>query len=245
MKSNVEIVVPAYNEGKFLEENILYLYNFLKKEDLSFNWKIIIGENGSKDNTQEVAKKLAKSHKEITWITNDIPNRDLILKKAWENTTADIVMYTDADMSTHPRHIKELIALVEEGNDIVVGSRLRKDSKVKREAKRVFMSKIYNKILLPIILPIGVSDAQCGFKAINQKTAKTLVPKLGKEVTRYSGFLDTEILGVGHSQGYKIKEIPVEWEDKRESTMSVWKNVPVYIRNIVKTRIKLIKGYYK
>ncbi len=243
-ESNVDIVVPAYNESAFLEENILYLYNLLKSEKLPFKWKIIIGENGSKDNTLEIAKKLSKDHKEIEYIHNDFPNRDLILKKAWQNSNSDILLYTDADNSVHPKDIKELVKGIEEGYDIVVGSRFKTGAKVNRALVRVILSNIYNKILLPVILPIGAKDAQCGFKAINQKVAKNLLPVLVKDVTKYSGFLDTELLGVAHSKGYKIKEIPIEWREKRESTMSVWKNIPVYLKNIIKTRVRIILNEY-
>jgi glycosyltransferase involved in cell wall biosynthesis len=240
-KVSVEIVVPAYNEAPFLEENIMYLYDFLKKEKLNFDWTIIIGENGSTDNTLDIAKKLSKKYKKIKWAHHDIGSRDRTLKKLWGESKADIVMYTDADMSVPPKYIPPLINKILEGYDLAIGSRLLKDSEVKREKKRVFLSKIYNGFLIPIILPTGVNDAQCGFKAAKTKFIKDLIPKLCDE----NGFMDTEMLAVSHSRGLKIAEIPVEWQDRRVSTMSVWKNVPNFLKNIIKTRIKILTGFYK
>jgi glycosyltransferase involved in cell wall biosynthesis len=238
---SVDIVIPAYNEASVLEKNILDLYNFLKKENLKFKWTIVIGENGSKDNTLEIAKKLSKKYKKIKWAHNDIGSRDRILKRLWSESNADIVMYTDADSSVPPEYIPPLVNKIIEGYDIAIGSRMLEDSKVNRERKRVFMSKIYNKFLIPFILPTGVKDAQCGFKAARTDFIKKLIPKLCNE----NGFMDTEMLAVCNSQGLKIAEIPVEWADRRESTMSVWKNVPNFLKNIIKTRIKIMQGYYE
>ncbi|MDD5193713.1 MAG: glycosyltransferase [Candidatus Nanoarchaeia archaeon] len=239
MKS-VDIIIPAYNESSFLEENVMQLYNFLKNEKLNFNWTIIIGENGSKDNTLDIAKKLSKKYKKIKWAHNDIGSRDRILKRLWGESKVDIVMYTDADMSVHPKYIPPLVNKILDGYDLAIGSRMLKDSIVKREKKRVFMSRIYNNFLVPFILPTGVKDAQCGFKAARTELIKSLIPKLCDE----NGFMDTEMLAVSNSKGLKIAEIPVEWSEGRESTMSVWKNVPNFLKNLVKTRWKIITGFY-
>ena len=135
---------------------------------------------------------------------------------------------------------QNLLKKIEEGYDICIGSRLLKESNLKREFYRVIFSKIYNFILIPLILPTGVSDAQCGFKAITPRVAKDILPKLES----HNAFLDTELLAVARYKGLKIAEIPVTWEDKRESRMNVWKDIPNFLKNIVRTRIKIIKGFY-
>lgn len=236
----VEIIIPARNESEFLEKNIRFLYDFLEKEKLPFDYTLHIVESSSQDNTFEIAKSLSKKFKKIKATHFDQPGRDYCLRNSWINSDADILLYTDADISTHPRHLKQLIEKIEEGNDIAIGSRLMKGSILKREKRRVFMSNIYNRILLPIILPTGVRDAQCGSKAITQKVAKEILPKLED----HNGFLDTELLAVAHHKKLKIAEIPVEWADTRKSTMSVWKNIPDFLKNIIRIRIKIISGFY-
>ncbi len=236
----VDIIIPAHNESKILEKNIFALYNFLKKQPTDFKWTIIIGENASSDNTLEIAKKLSKKYKEVKWSHSDIPSRDIVLKKLWTKSNADILAYMDADLSTDISYFPKLVRAIKEGNDIAIGSRLKKGSKVNRPPIRILMSNIYNKFIIPIILPTGVKDAQCGFKAINKKTAKELLPKLGN----YNGFLDTEMLAVAHYKKYKIEEIPVRWREDRKSTMSVWKNIPNFLKNLIKTRKKILCGKY-
>ncbi|MBI2449859.1 glycosyltransferase [Candidatus Pacearchaeota archaeon] len=236
----IDIIIPAHNEEKIIESSLKYLYSYLKKIKNS-RWRVIIGENGSTDNTFKLAKQLTKKFPNLYALHIDEASRDGVLKSLWARSNADVLAYMDADMSTHPKHINEMINAIFEGYDVAVGSRLHPKSKLKRSFIRKTMSKIYHLILLPIILPIGVHDAQCGFKAINQKVSKEIVHKLIKE----NGFFDTELLAVSHYKKYKVKEIPVEWnESERESTMNVYKNVPKFLRNIVKTRFKIINGYY-
>jgi glycosyltransferase AglD len=234
----IEIVIPVRNESKFLESNIKKLINFLKIKH--FNYSIIIAESNSQDNTFLIAKRISKRNKKIKAIHLEKKGRDLALKSCWLNSKADILAYMDADLSTDLNFFPELINSIKEGYDIAIGSRIIKGADVDREKIRKLMSKVYNKFLIPIILPTGVKDAQCGFKAITPKVAKDFLSRLSEE----NGFLDTELLAVAYNKGYKIKEIPVHWKNTRESTMPVWKNVPNFLKNIVKTRIKIIKGHY-
>jgi len=240
----VDIIIPAYNESKILEASLEYLYEHIKKIK-NYKINVIIGENGSKDNTFELGKKLAKDKKRfpnLKAVHLEDPSRDGVLKDLWGASDADVLLYMDADMSTHPRHTEEMIkAIAEEGYDVAIGSRMKKGAKVDRPFIRRFMSKMYYSVVLPIILPVGVEDTQCGFKAINQKVAKSLLKKLVKE----NGFLDTELVAASNHRKYKIKEIPVEWaEAERQSTMSVYNNVPKFLRNTLKTRAKIRRGYY-
>ena len=95
---------------------------------------------------------------------------------------------------------------------------------------------------MQIIFPLGVHDFQCGFKAINKKIRDRIIPQI-----KYAdeGFMDTEMLAVAHSQGYKIKEIPVKWEDSRPSKFKIGKVIYLVLLNSFKIKRDLILGKYK
>jgi glycosyltransferase involved in cell wall biosynthesis len=234
----VLIVVPAYNESKNIEKNLSLLYKTLKKE-VKENWKILIAENGSKDSTFQIAKMFAKNNKNVIVKHYDKGSKDNAIIESWINNKVDIYVFTDADNSAHPKYIKNLIEEIKNGTDIAAGYRFHcKENS--RGIYRDVISKIYNQILLPIILPTGVRDTQCGMKAVSKRVVENIVPKLGKN----NGFFDSELLGVSYSKGYKTKEVPVSWNETRPSVLSVNKNIPNFLKNIVKTRIKIIKGCY-
>ena len=236
----VDIVIPAHNEEKIIESSLNNLYSCLKKiKDV--DWRVVIGENGSSDNTYKFAKSLIKKFPKLKVYHINKASRDLTLKYLWEKSKADVLVYTDADMSTNPKHIRQMIDYILEGYDIAVGSRLINGAKVKRPLSRVILSSIYNLILLPFFLPTGVRDTQNGFKAINQKIARELLPKLSEE----NALLDMELMAVAYYKKYKVIEFPVEWvEADRKSTMNVNKNILNFLKNIIKTRLRIMRGYY-
>lgn len=238
-KIKVDIAIPAYNESKHLGKNIKLIVDTLRRQKTDFSWRIIIGENGSKDNTYEVAKKLAKKYKEVEARHFDRPSKDNAIIEIWINSDADILVFTDADNSVHPKFIPDLVKAINNGADIAAGYRFHTKEN-SRGFYRDTISRIYNRIILPIILPVGTRDAQCGFKAVKSKIAKEISPKLRRE----NGFFDSELLGVAYYKGHKIREVPVSFVETRESVLSVNKNIPNFLKNIIKTRAKIKRGYY-
>ena len=238
-KLTVDIVVPAYNEGENLSSNIGAIHKILSSKRQSFDWKILIGENGSKDNTYKIAKDLEKKYEKVKAYHFDIGSKDNAIKTLWMKSDADILIFTDADNSADPKFIPDLVKAIEQGNNIAAGYRFHSKEN-SRGLYRDTISKIYNSILLPLILPTGTKDTQCGFKAVDKKIVQNVVPKLGKE----NGFFDSELLGVAHYKGYTVKEVPITWKETRKSVLSVNKNIPNFLKNIVKVRLKILKGRY-
>jgi len=236
----VLLMIPAYNEEEILEKSILELYSFFKKNIKKYSWEILISDNNSRDKTLEIAKKLSKKHKQITFVhLNEGPKSNSI-KKAWLSKDADIYMYMDADLSTDIQHIPQLIEAIEQGYDIVTGSRVQKDPKTSRSFSRTIISKTL-KLILKTLFSTNLQDFQCGFKAINKKTQEKILPQM-KAIKH--GFMDTELLIVATQKKYKIKEFPVQWEDTRESKVQVFKDILDTSKNILRIKLDLITGKY-
>lgn len=217
----VEIVVPIYNEEKELKTNILKLYSFLQKNLSNYNWHICIADNASVDSSLLIAKRLAKRYKQIGYIHLNQKGRGRAVKRAWEKSPADILVYMDVDLSTDLRNLPPLVKSLTRGYDISIGSRLLSQSKVvRRPLKREILSRGYN-ILIKLFFMTSFSDAQCGFKAVTKKTVKELIPK----IVDNAWFFDSELLIVGEKLGYKIYEQPVRWVDNPGSTVRVLKTV--------------------
>jgi len=234
------ILIPAYNEEEVLEKNMLRLYNFLKENIKNYDWKILISDNNSIDNTLNIVKKLSNKYKEISFVHLDKRPMSYSIKKNWLAEEADIYMHMDADLSTDISHIPELIRGIEQGYDLVIGSRTSKKSKTSRSLQRSFMSLILIS-LIKFVFSIKLSDFQCGFKAINKDVRDNIIPKM-KAVN--VGFMGTEMLVVAHKKAYKIKEIPVVWEDNRISKSPIIGGIIDALKNIIKIKLDLLTGDY-
>ena len=116
----------------------------------------------------------------------------------WASSDADVVAYTDVDLSTGLTGLLPLVApLVSGHSDLSIGSRLSSGSVVARSPKREVISMVYN-LLLRIVFAVRFSDAQCGFKAGRTDVVKKLLPAVEDE----AWFFDAELLLLAeHSEG--------------------------------------------
>lgn len=235
-KLKVDIMLPVYNEEEDLKKSVIKLRKFLIKAGFSdkYQYKIKILDNASKDNTLQIAKNLSKKYQEVSYISINRKGRGRALKKAWRESSADIISYMDIDLSTGLNAFPIMISALENGFDIAFGSRLLPNSRIKRSLKREILSRGYN-FLLRLILRIHFSDAQCGFKGITRKAAKALLPKIKDN----EWFFDTELLVLAEKSGYRLFEIPVGWIEDPKSTVKISQTILNYLKSIFRMRFNL------
>lgn len=241
----VSFFLPVYNEEKILEKNVLKLLKYCREQNFNFEWRIVIVVNGSSDNSFALAEKLASANpEEITALNIVSPGRGNALKKTWLESEADILVYMDIDLAVSLENINDLLKpLIDGGYDMVVGSRLLPESKISRSFIRELSSQSYN-FLSKIILGHKFSDLQCGFKAIKTPVFKKIAPFIKDN----KWFFDTELIILAHRFGYKVKEIPVDWEEcrweERKSKVNLLRDSGKYIVDLLKFKIRItrIKG---
>ncbi|OIO81004.1 hypothetical protein AUJ84_02200 [Candidatus Pacearchaeota archaeon CG1_02_32_132] len=236
------IVIPAHNEEKIIEENVNKVIDFMKTQK-DYSWHLLIGENGSSDETIKILDKLSKKYARKIFSYKSLPARSKseAIKRAWFSTDADFYLHMDADLSTDLKHIPKLVNGLSEGYDLVIGSRAMKTSEVEKSLKRGIISFCYN-LLVRVLFSLNVKDLQCGFKAINKRTLNEIIKQ-----TKYlsEGFMDTEMLILSANKGFKIKEIPVKWKDDRKSKFNIARVTTSFLKNILNVKRDLILGRYK
>ena len=228
MSATVDIVIPVYNEEHALPRSIVILADFLK-ENLRNPWQIVIADNASTDETKSVSEMLCERYAGINYLHIPQKGRGRALKAAWLDSTADIVSYMDVDLATDLTHFPQLLDSLQKGYHLAVGSRLSKGSRVRRSMKREVISRGYN-LLIKSMFFTSFQDAQCGFKALTRHTAQAIVPHIKND----NWFFDTELLIIAAKRGYKIKQLPVKWDDDPASTV-----------NIARTATEDIKGLFR
>ncbi|QQR93443.1 glycosyltransferase [bacterium] len=215
----LNIIIPIYNEERQLREHVEKVREYALKNLGEMEWKIIVVDNKSSDNSNNICIELKNDYKEFEFIRLEIKGKGIALRTALERYDYDYALMMDLDLSTDIKHIAEAMGKFAEGYDMVIGSRLTKGSKViNRSLKRSTLS-IINVILIKLITRSRFHDFKCGFKAINVDTAKNLVP-LTKDDT---WFFDFELTLLAEKFGYKVFELPVTWIDDKESKVNVKK----------------------
>ena len=232
MALTVDVVIPVLNEERALPGSIGKLRAFLDGY-AGRDWRIVIADNGSTDGTPEVARDLAGSMASVSVTRLEQRGRGRALKKAWLESDADVCCYMDVDLSTGLDALPPLVdAVAEEGYDVAIGSRLLPDSDVVgRTLKREITSRGYS-LLFRTMFGTMFRDAQCGFKAIRKDVARAVVP-----LVRDTGwFFDTELLIIAQRSGYRIKEIPVHWEDDPDTRVKVFSTAWEDVKGLLRLR---------
>jgi glycosyltransferase involved in cell wall biosynthesis len=229
-RPRVDVVIPCYNEVTVLRgsiERTVALFH----DNPRFDWRVVIADNGSNDGTGPLAEQLAAEYPEVRALLLTIKGRGLALKEAWTKTDADIVAYMDVDLSTDILHLPQLIAMIADGKcDLAIGSRLARGSKTKRSLKREITSRGYVFLIRATFPRLRITDAQCGFKALNRRAVEEVVPLIENRMW----FFDTELLILAHQKGLRIRELPVRWDEDTDTKV-----------HIVDTAMEDIRGLWR
>ena len=223
----LDVVLPVYNEEAALPLGVQTLHSFLSTSAYT-DWRITIVDNGSTDNTQKVARALVEKYPQVHAIFLTEKGRGRALKAAWLRSDAKVLSYMDIDLSTDLDSLPQMVdAILHQGYDMAVGSRLAAGAKVTRTIRREMISRCYM-LLIKSLFRIHFSDAQCGFKALSQGAARALLP----HILDNEWFLDTELLTTA------------ETNNAREAFKKYqWPVIDVTRKSIEETAASIIKIY--
>jgi len=232
MKS-IDIALPVYNEENLLKKNFNTIHNFFKKRLHNYSWQIVIVNNGSIDNTDKVISDLIKQFPRVKHLFINKSGKGRALRKIFTESTADIILYTDIDLSADLRFSINLLDKITQGYDIANSSRFNQASKTKRKFHRKILGFCVRKIV-NILFNSKVTDYGCGMKALKRESAS----QIAKFVKNNKWFFETEFMLIAEKLGYKINETPVAWEEGRESKMKLVATTLETISSILRLAIK-------
>jgi glycosyltransferase involved in cell wall biosynthesis len=227
--SELEIVIPVYNEAEQLAASVIALRSYLDS-GFPLLTTVTIADNASTDDTGLIADELAATLPRVQTIHLERKGRGRALRAAWTGATAPVVSYMDVDLATGLDALFPLVApLVSGHSDLAIGSRLAPGAHVVRGAKREFISRSYN-LLVRSVLGSACTDAQCGFKALRREAAAELLPLVEDD----EWFFDTELLVTAQRLGLRIHEVPVDWVDDIDSKVEVLRTALMDLRGVVR-----------
>lgn len=203
----LSVVVPAYNEGKTIKDNLLKICEVIGHE--FDDYEVIPVNDGSKDNTHEqimIAVSDVASCGKIHPVSYEV-NRGKggAIKAGVAAAKGDYIGFLDADLDISADHIVRYYkAILDEKCDVIIGSKMHKESKLKYPFARKLFSWCYF-VMLKVLFGLSVLDTQTGVKLYRGNLIKEISPK-----QRVDGFaFDIEVLALASSMGATIKQMPV------------------------------------
>ena len=239
---HLSIIIPAYNEETNLNKNINKYDEYLNRQ--SYDYEIIIVNDGSIDNTEKIAKEIALKNKKIKLINNKTnKGKGFAVRTGLLLANGDYRLFIDADGATSINHLDKIWPYFKNNNDIIIGSRNAKDATGAHQAKPQALWKrlfgIFGNYFIQFLTIKGINDTQCGFKILTKKSALEIIPKM--KINRW--LFDVEMLTIARTHGSKIAIIPVEWINSSNSRVGI-KGYFSSLKDIAKIKYNLITGKY-
>ncbi len=217
----IYIVIPAYNEETVISDVIAEIKSAGYRN-------IIVIDDGSDDNTCEKARQedgvVALKH----FLNRGKGAAAKTGIEAAKILDADIVITIDGDGQHNPADIAKMLKLIQKGNDVVLGSRLKnpKGMPVWKIAANHF-----GNFCTWAIYGLWVTDSQSGFRAYSKKAINAIETR----TDRYE--YDSEVIREIHRNRLKFTETPIE---VRYTEYSMGKVHKMNLKNGFKTLVKMI-----
>jgi len=231
-KAKIAIILPVHNGTSYLERSIKSIRSHMRRLGEG-DYEIIISEDGSTDGTAGLLERIRASQNGILVLSSKTRlGKGAAIELACKNTKAEKIVYFDADLATQLEALAGLIRLLDD-NDVVIGSRYASGAKANRKPLRWALSFCYLK-LINLLFGANITDYQCGFKAYR----RDVFLDVSRKVKDKWWFWDTEFLLEALDAGKKICEVPVFWDEQKDTTFSIFKDTKNMAVALAKYRLR-------
>jgi dolichyl-phosphate beta-glucosyltransferase len=213
----LSVVIPAYNEERRLPATLSAVLADLRGRRRPF--EVLVADDGSSDATAGLAREAGP---EVRVLRLPHRGKGAAVRDGVLASCGDLVLVTDADLSTPIEEVDLLVAALERC-EVAIGSRNVAGARVavRQRLDRRVMGRVFNLLVRLLLLP-GLQDTQCGVKLFRRDVALAVFGRCQSD-----GFaFDVEALSLARRLGHRVAEVPVEWRNSPDSRVRPLVDVP-------------------
>jgi len=236
----LSIVIPAYNESARIDGTLSRVLWCV--EECGWDAEVLVVDDGSTDDTPAIVQKWMRRYPRLHMVRNPgNRGKGYSVRNGLLQAGGDIVMFTDADLSSPMEEAELLMAAIDNGADVAIGSRWldRQKQTIHQPLYRRFFGRCFNKVTR-WVMGLPFKDTQCGFKAFRREAAQTIFRL--QTIERW-GF-DPEILFIARKLKYRIVEVPVTWGHDARSRISYLRDGLKMLEEMGVIRYNSLRGRY-
>lgn len=238
---DLSIILPAYDEARRIGRTLAAARDYAAQ--VRRRCELIVVDDGSQDSTAEIVRSFNPEPIALRLLSGaSNRGKGYAVRQGMLAATGDILLMTDADLSTRFEELDRLLPWLDRGYDVVIGSRDLPDSRLdppqpftRRLGAAAFRS-LRRRILLP-----ELRDTQCGFKLFRRHAARDVFSRQ----TLDGWLFDCEVLALADHLGYPIKEVGVTWQNHPETRVNPAREMFVALPTLLKIRRQLATHAHK
>lgn len=237
-KIKLSIIIPIYNEEKFIEEIVKKIHNV----DLPLEKEIIIVDDASTDNTSKIIENLKTRHQNIIFLQHKKNfGKGAAVRTGLKHFSGDMVVIQDADLEYNPEDFKKMAELILQGKTkVVYGSRFMHErykklflfGKQKTPMPTHYIGNKFLSLATRILYYKKITDMETCYKMFTREVAKNLNLKSNKFN------IEPEITAKIIKKKHKIIEIPIHYNSRsfKEGKKLTWKDGFIALYTLFKYR---------
>ncbi|HKG27413.1 MAG TPA: dolichyl-phosphate beta-glucosyltransferase [Thermomicrobiales bacterium] len=246
---SLSLVIPAYNEAARIRRTLQTAWDYLQRQP--YATELLLVDDGSPDQTGTIAEMFAEEHDGVRVMTIPHGGKAAALRAGMSEASGDLIAFSDADLATPLHYLEDFRQAIQEGDDIVIGSREDQGAvRIDEPSYRHLMGRVFNLIVRRLVLP-DIQDTQCGFKLFRREAAHEILARArlyrshdaavrGPRVTAF----DVELLVVGRRLGYRIRSVPVAWTYGNQSKVNPIRDTLNNFADVVRVKWNDVRSRY-
>lgn len=220
----VVVVLPTYNEKENIEKIISILEEEVFPHIKNHDMNILVADDNSPDGTAGEVHKLMKKWKNLDINSGEKHGLGAAyirgMTYAVDKMGADVMFEMDADGQHDPKKIPEFLKKIDEGYDLVIGTRYSSGGSIPHSWPliRKTYSVMANIFVRTVFMKFSIHDWTGGYRALR----KEVFLKLKKDLVNYNGYIfQISSLHKAVRMGFKIAEVPFHFRDRTLGTSKI------------------------
>ena len=225
---DLSVIIPAYNEAERILPTLGAVAVIVS--GLGYRWEMVVSDDGSSDDTAELVKALGWANLRV--VTHANTGKGGAVKRGVLASRGDRILFADADNSTPIEELPRMMAKLDEGFHVAVGSRAADGAREENKSALRHLVSWGLRTVAGYLSGVRVRDTQCGFKLFSREAAEDLFGR--QQMLGFS--FDLELLYLANKLGYRVAEVPVHWFDAPGSKVNSVRDSLRFFRDIFALR---------
>ncbi|MGH7822870.1 MAG: dolichyl-phosphate beta-glucosyltransferase [Candidatus Binatia bacterium] len=229
------VVSPCFNEERRIASTVERVLSFLRRRQGP--WEVVVVDDGSADATTAVVRERFSGENRVRSVRfEENHGKGWAVREGVRAASGDLVLFTDADLSTPIEELPKFERRAAEGFDLVIASRVVEGARIL--TPQPFQRRLSGWVFRTLVRALGLSsfrDTQCGFKLMRRRELGPIL-----EAMRTDGFaFDVELISRAEAAGLRVAEEPVDWSDSAGSKVRLYPDALRMARDLVRLRLRL------